>query len=179
MLRIVLPIASAARRLLARPVAIAYVLTIAVADVLPVGIPDEVIVVVDVDVVITAAPTATTAPTSTAPEGSHSHADPERDRHPRGVVAGRRIRDGRIGIHWSAVNHGRVVAGDVDHLWTGLLDDDNLLAFDCLDFDLLLFGRFQVAVALGLLAHTLHRSHHVILLREEGVSQVRCPLDVL
>ena len=42
-----------------------------------------------------------------------------------------------------------------------------------------LFGGFQVSGVFGLLAHALHGIHHIVLLREERVSQVGRPLDVL
>jgi hypothetical protein len=178
-LRVVLPITSATCRLLARSVAVAYVLSVAVTDVLPVGIPDEVIVVVDVDIVVTAAPTVTTAPTTSAPKGSHGDANAEGDRHSCCVVADRRIDDGRICVDRSAIDDRGIVAGHINHFRTGLLDNDDLLALDCLDFDLLLLGRLQVALVLSDFAHMLHGSHYIVLLREERVPQVGGPLDVL
>jgi hypothetical protein len=60
-----------------------------------------------------------------------------------------------------------------------LFDYDHTLAFDNLRLYFLLLVRFQVAVALGLLAHALHGVHHIALLRKEGVAQVGGPLNVV
>jgi hypothetical protein len=95
-LRIVLPVvaSSSAIGLLRR--------TITVTDVLPIGVVDEIVVRVDVDVVVpAAAPPAVVAPSS-APGRSHRQANSKRDRHPRGVIPGRRIENGRVGISWRA-----------------------------------------------------------------------------
>jgi len=64
-------------------------------------------------------------------------------------------------------------------LGIGLLDHDNAGALDNLGFDLLLFGGFEVAFVLSFLAHALNRVHDILLLREEGIAQVRRPLDVI
>jgi len=60
-----------------------------------------------------------------------------------------------------------------------LLYYHHLLRLHHLDFYLLLLGSLQVSLLLGLLAHALHRLHHVLLLRKKGVSKVGGPLDVL
>jgi hypothetical protein len=61
----------------------------------------------------------------------------------------------------------------------GLLNHDNSLVLDHLGFHLLLFGRFQVAFILSLLAHALHGIHHIALLRQERVAQIRGPLNIV
>jgi hypothetical protein len=51
-----------------------------------------------------------------------------------------------------------------------LFDNDDRLAFDHLGFHLLLLGRFQVAIVLCLLAHSLNGIHDIALLRKEGIA---------
>jgi hypothetical protein len=48
-----------------------------------------------------------------------------------------------------------------------------------LRFDLLLLIRRKRPSALSLRAHALDRIHHVLLLREESVTEIRRPLDVV
>jgi hypothetical protein len=64
-------------------------------------------------------------------------------------------------------------------LGIGLLDYNNLLGFNDLGLDLLLFVGFQIALFLGLRSHPLYRFHHVILLNQESVTQLGGPLDVV
>ena len=122
MLRIMLPVTVAASR--------------PIRDVLSVGVSYEVVVVIDVDIVV-AAPPAVVAPSAT-PSRSHCDADAKRNRHPRGVITGGRISNRRIRISWCAVHHGRVITGNINNFRTGLLDHDDLLAFDQLGFHFLL-----------------------------------------
>jgi hypothetical protein len=102
-----------------------------------IGIPVVVIVGVYGDVVI-AAPAA--VPPSATPGGTHGHSDPKRNRHASRVVARRRIGDRWIWVNGGAVNYRRVIAGNVDYLWAGLLDDDDgLVLYNfCLHFHLLI-----------------------------------------
>mgnify|MGYP006171611249 CR=1 FL=1 len=72
---------------------------------------------------------------------------------------GSRIRPG-------AVDHAGVVAGHIDDLRLGRLDDD-ALRFRAYH---LLLVRFQIAVVLRLLPKPLDRGHDVFLLAEEGVA---------
>jgi hypothetical protein len=58
----------------------------------------EIVIVVDVDVVAT--PAAAPTPTAT-PSCPHSYADPERDRHPCGIISRRRVVNRGIGIQWT------------------------------------------------------------------------------
>jgi hypothetical protein len=58
------------------------------------------------------------------------------------------------------------------------LDHDHTLILNDLGFYLLLLGRFQIAGVLCLLAHALHGIHHIALLRQKRVAQVRGPLNV-
>ena len=169
MLRVVLPVTVASCRLIGR--------TISVVDVLPVAVVDEVIVVIYVDVVV-ASPPGSIAPAA-APERAHRDADAEPDRDTGSVVARGWIVDRRIRINRRAVNDDGVVGRDVDHLRIGLLDDDDLSAFDDLSRDLLLLGGLQVARGRSLLSHALHGVHHVVLLRQEGIAEVGRPLDVV
>ena len=104
MLRIVLPV-------VAGPVAAADVCPVAAADV---RIPIEIIIVVDGDVIV-AAPAAVIAPASVYC-CTHHHSDAEGDRHSRGIITWWRIGDRRVRIWRRAINHRRVVAGDVNDL---------------------------------------------------------------
>ena len=60
-----------------------------------------------------------------------------------------------------------------------MLDHDHAFVFDDFGFHLLLFGRFQVAFVLSLLAHALHGIHDIALLREKCIPQVGGPLNVV
>jgi hypothetical protein len=59
------------------------------------------------------------------------------------------------------------------------LDYYNLFVFHGLGFDLLLFGTLQISLVFRFAAHALDRVHHVTLLRQEGVTEVGSPLDVV
>src|SRR5215471_15690663 len=121
--------------------------------ILPVRIVYECVVIIYVDFVV-ASPTAVTAPAAT-PSSSHRHSNSEGNRHARGIVSGRRIRNRWVGIHRRTVNHSRLVAGDVDDFRVGLLNYDYLLIFDSLRFHLLLLGGFEVPLIFRLGAHAL------------------------
>jgi hypothetical protein len=148
-----------------------------VVEVLSVAVVDESVVAVDGDVIV-ATPSASPTGTPT-PEGSHRNPNTERYGHARRIIARRRICDRRIRINWSTVDYGWVVARDVNNLWTGLFDDDNLLTLDDLGFHFLLFGGFQIPCILSFLAHSLHGVHDVALLRKKSIPEICCPLDVV
>src|SRR5246127_5011157 len=152
----------------------AKVVTIAATNI---RVAIEIVVSVDSDVVV-AAPS--TAPTPTAaPERPHHHTHAERNRHTRGIVARRRIIDRRVRIVCRTVHHDGIIRRHIDHLRIRLFDDDHALVFDDFRFYFLLLGRFQIALILGLLAHSLNGIHHIALLREEGVAKIGRPLDVV
>src|SRR5271170_175096 len=156
-LRIVLPAVASSTTGLLRG-------TITVTDILPVGVVNEIVVIINIYVVVSSAPSSVVAPTST-PSCPDSQANTERDRHSRRVIAGRRIIDGWVGISWRAVHHHRVVAGNVDDLRIGLLDHDHLFAFYYPGFNLHLLIGFEVPLFLCLRSHALHCIHNVVLLR--------------
>jgi hypothetical protein len=131
-------------------------------------IPVEVIVVVDIDVVV-AAPSTIPSPT-TAPERSHHDTNTKGDRHAGSVIPRWRIVDRRVGIDRRTVHHDRIISRYIHDLRIRLLDDDYTLAFDNLRLYFLLFIRFQIALLLRLLTHTLDRIHDVLLLSQEGVT---------
>jgi hypothetical protein len=60
-----------------------------------------------------------------------------------------------------------------------LFDHDHALVLDDFGFHLLLFGRFQVALVLGFLAHALDGIHQIALLGQECVAQIGGPLNVV
>ncbi len=175
MLRIVLPgVVGAA----IGDIRVSVYVRIAPVDVcIAVGIVDEVVVVLDVDIVV-AAPSAAVPPATT--KGcSHGHADAERDRHTRRIIAGRWIGNRRIRIRGGSVYNSRIVARNVDNFRAGLLHHNHLLAFDHLGFDLLLLRGFQIPVVFGFLAHALHCVHYVALLGKKCIPQIGGPLDVI
>jgi hypothetical protein len=96
----------------------------------------EIVIVVDVDVVAT--PAAAPTPTAT-PSCPHSYADPERDRHPCGIISRRRVVNRGIGINWCAVNHYWAIGRYIYDLWIGLLDHDHTLVLNDFGFHFLLF----------------------------------------
>jgi hypothetical protein len=179
MLRIVLPVGIAAAStpaawLLRWTVSASNVVAIAAADI---RVTVEIIIVVDVDVIVPAPPAAP-APAA-APERPHHHANAERNRHSRCIVSGRRVVNGWVGIDRRAVHHHRIIRRYIYNLWISLLDHDHTLALDDLRFHLLLLGRFQIAVVLCLLAHSLDGIHDIALLCQERVAQIRGPLYVI
>jgi hypothetical protein len=168
-LRIVLPRVSAA-------LAVVYVLSI--GDIVDaIGVIYEVIVVVYGDVVV-ASPVGVVAP-ATAPRRPHRDTNAERNGHSCDDRSCRGIYNRRIRIDRWTVDHGRVVTGNVNNLRAGLLNDHNSFTFDNFCLYLHLFVRLQIPCAFCLGAHALHRIHYIVLLRKEGVPQVRGPLDVL
>jgi hypothetical protein len=136
----------------------------------------EIVIAINVDVV--AAPPAVPAITP-APKRSHRHTNTERDCHACGVIPRRRIVDRRIRIDWRTVHRDWIIGGHIHNLRTRRLDDDYTFVIDRLRLHLLLFGRLQIALLLGLLPHALHGRHHITLLREKGIPQVSRPLDIV
>jgi hypothetical protein len=128
MLWIVLPTASVCRQL-TRPIEVTLVDIGVLVPVIYV-----LVVVVDVDVAVT--PAAPPAPSS-APSGAQSQASSEG----KSTVVGR-VNNWRIGIDRRPVNNGWVVSRNINHLGIGLLDHDDLLAFNGPGFDLLFLAGF-------------------------------------
>jgi hypothetical protein len=60
-----------------------------------------------------------------------------------------------------------------------LLDDNRALVFDDLGLYFLLFTRLQIASTLSLLTHALNCIHHIGLLRQKCVAEIRCPLNIV
>ena len=102
-----------------------------------VAVPHEVVVVIDVDIII-ASPSAVVAP-ATTPSRAHGHSDAEGNGGPSSVIPRWRISDRRVRINRRAIHDGRVITGNIDDFWIGLLDDNHLLALDYFCFYLLLF----------------------------------------
>jgi hypothetical protein len=142
-----------------------------------IGVAVEVVVAVDGNVVISAPPAAP-SPTP-APESAHRYAHAEGNRHSGGVVSPSGIIERVVGIDGRTVHHHRIVGRHIDHLWVRLLDYDHGLVLDDFGLDFLLFGRLQVSLVLGFLAHALHGIHYIALLREEGIAYIRGPLNIV
>src|ERR1700693_1886855 len=130
MLRIVLPVAVAVCRPVGCPIEILITVNVGVA------VPYEVVVVIYVDVIV-ATPSTVIAP-ATTPSGAHCDSDCERNCHARGVMPNWRISNWRVWIHRCSIYNGRVVTRNIDHLWIGLLNDNNLFALDYFCFHFLL-----------------------------------------
>src|SRR5688572_5490447 len=139
-----------------------------------VGVAVEVVVVVDGDVVVAAPPASPAPAAASAPDRADGNADAETKRQTAGWVI-----DGRIGIDGRAVRPDRIVFRNVNNLRVGLLDHDDLLALDDLCLHRLLRGRRQRPFLLRFVAHSLDGVHHVVLLSEKGVAEVRGPLDIV
>jgi hypothetical protein len=174
MLRVVLPVAASISATVAA--ATSWLVVYAVPTV-NVAVAVEIVIVVNCDVVVSTPPAAIT-PAAT-PCSSHGETNSEGDRHSRRVISWRWIGNGRIGIDRRTINDGRIVAGDINDLWIGLLNYDDLFRFHHLGFYFLLFRGFQVARSLCLFAHALHSFHDIALLRQECVAQICSPLDVI
>ncbi len=179
MLRIVLPAgispsSAPSPRLLRWAVSAANIVAVAPTNI---RVAVKIVVVVYVDVVV-AAPAAAPAP-ATAPERPHHHANAERNRYSRGIVSRWGIVDGWVGINWRTVDHDRIIRRDIHDLRIRLFHDDYAFVLDNPGFDLLLLGGFQIAGVLCLLAHTLDGIHHIGLLRQECIAQIRRPLNIV
>jgi hypothetical protein len=130
-------------------------------------------VVIVVDVYVTAA-----VPIAVAPSSS-----PCRAKRQSGSKSERSITR-RIGV-WirisglPAVNDRRTILRNVNDLWVRRFNDNHFLVVDCLRFDFLLRTCLQIPCALRFRAHALDRIHHIRLLREKRVTQVRSPGHVL
>jgi hypothetical protein len=147
----------------------------------------EIIIVVDVDVAVVPIAIAPIAPVAapSAPSGGTQRNSRAPHQTCAWIVAG--ITVGVVGILGgrSSVNNRWVVRWDVSYIGTGLLNFDHLLtapgrtAPHRLGLHDLLRTGFQISGALGLRAHALNCGHYVRLLRQECVSHVRGPLDVV
>src|SRR6201981_3563268 len=135
-------------------------------------------IVVDVDVDVVTSPPAAPSPAA-APERTHHHAYSEGNRHSSGVVAPSGIVERVVRVDGRAVHHHRIVGRHIHHFWICLLDYDHLFALDDFSLNLLLFGRLQTSLVLSFLAHALHGVHHIALLREEGIPEIRGPLNII
>src|SRR5262249_11753949 len=148
-----------------------------------IGVPVKIVVVIDVDVAVVPIAIAP-APTPSTP-GCGTERNSRTPHQSRawivpwisvGIV---RILGGRC-----TVNDSWIVRRDVHYVRIGLLNLNHLLtapgciAPDCLGLHNLLRTGFQISCALGLPAHALNCVHHVRLLPQECVPQIRCPLDV-
>src|ERR1700757_1841167 len=107
-----------------------------IRNVLSVRIVDERAVPVNGNIVV-AAPTVVVAP-SGAPCRSHRNPNSKRNRHTRGVMPSWRIGYRRVRIDRRTVHHSGVITRNVKHFRAGLLDHDDLLAFNHLGLHLLL-----------------------------------------
>src|SRR5262245_18679423 len=140
-------------------------------------------VIIDRDVVTTPSgtppPAAATATTTPKRPHHHAYAEANSRRCGDGACRVRRIIHRRIGVHRCAVHRSRVVTRYINYLRVGRLDLDDGFGLDGLYLDFLLLGGFQLASVLGFLPHPLDRIHHITLLIEERVAQVRSPLDVV
>jgi hypothetical protein len=155
MLRIMLPVATPTR---SASIGVLATPTCSIAPVagLAIRVAFEIIIIVDGDVVT--APAGAAAPTS-APHRSHRHPDAERKEQATGVI--RRVVNRRVRVHGRPVDNCGVVARNVNDLRIGLLDYDNFLIFHHLCFDHHLVIGLYGSLVLRLLAHPLHRVHHI------------------
>ena len=90
--------------------------------------------------------------------------------HHTGIVGG-----GIGGVRPRAVNHGRVVRGNINDVGLGRLDDDRLP----LRHHVLLGRGLQVTGLLRLAPQTLDRFNHIALLRQEGVADLLRPVELV
>ena len=139
------------------------------------GVAIEVVEVVDIN--IPTSPAATPAPTA-APPRSHQNSRTERDCGACRVVAGR-IGDGRIWIRSFTVYSRRLIRRHVHNFRIGRLDHNHALVFYHSCINRLLLSSLQSALVLRLPAHALNGIHHLALLRQEGVAEIRSPLNVV
>ena len=102
-----------------------------------VGIVYVLVAGINGDVVI-AAPSATVTPTSVSPGGPDGNSGAERKQS-----ISRRVDDRRIGINRRcSIDDHWIVGGNVNNLRIGLLNHDDVLAFDRLGFHFLLLAGF-------------------------------------
>ena len=107
----------------------------------------------------------------TSPEGK-----PRRQRRSEVIASRRRIVGGRIGrVGPCAVDDGRIVGGHVHRVGLRRLDNDRR---DVLRDDLLRVA-LQGSRRLRSASQRLHRGKHVALLRQECVTQLLCPVELI
>src|SRR5262245_39999638 len=147
-------------------------------------VPIEIIVVIDVHVAVVPIAIAPVATPSTPGGGTQCNSRAPCQRR-SWDVAWIGIRVIRILSRSSSINDRRIVRWDISYVRIGLLNLDHLLtaaartAPHCLGlYDLLRTG-FEIPCALGFCAHPLNRVHNIRLLRQECVSQVRRPLNIV
>ena len=137
------------------------------------------VVAIDVDVHVTAPPVAS------APQGASdgdASCEPE---HASCDITGRIPVIGRvIRISPCAIDHGRVVRGNVNDLRIGRFDDNDRFLLSGVGryrllFDLLFFGRLEITGCICLCTQILDRCEHVLLLREKRITQLLGPADLV
>ena len=148
-----------------------------VVDVVFVVVVYVLVVYVYVDVIVT--PAATVAPAPVSPDCSDRDSNAKGKSRPGRVSSVGRIVHRWIRIGGLAINYGWVVGRDVNHIGVGWLNDNNALAFHLLSLDRLLLAGLESSRALRLCAHALDRVHHIGFLREESVSQLRGPSNII
>jgi hypothetical protein len=147
----------------------------AVVDVIPL----EIIVHVDVDVVAT--PSTSVAPSAPgcANRQSYSESDRSRGHNSACGVIRRRVINRRVRVHGSSIHDDGIIRWHIDHVGLRRLHNDHLFVLYNLVFDFHLLARFQSALVLGFLSHSLHRIHNVALLGKKGVAKARRPLNIV
>jgi hypothetical protein len=83
-----------------------------------------------------------------------------------------------IGISGRTPHRFGLVLRYVDHFRRGGLNGDVVLTVARGGGDCLLWCRLERAILLGPLAHALDRLHDAVLLRHDGISEIRCPAEV-
>ena len=78
----------------------------------------------------------------------------------------------------SPIDNGRIVVRHIDRIGLGRLNDDDLLALLLFLCDLLLLGRRQLVVGIGLRAQPLDGVHHVRLLGQDRVAELLRPVKL-
>jgi hypothetical protein len=131
-------------------------------------------VVVDLDIVISPSSVPTPVVPASAPDCAKGESgSPGYEAKSRWVV------HGGIGISGRSPYRFGIVLRDVDDFRSGRLDSDVILTVASLGRDRLLGCRFEDALLLSFLAQALDRLHDTVLLRQDSIPEIRCPLDVL
>ena len=135
--------------------------------------------VIDIDVAV--APVAAAAPVIAPAPDRPARTEGQPGRDDAGADIGRITKVVRriVRVGPSSIDSRRLVVRHVHRPRLGRLDDDHLLVFLGLNSDFLLLRRDELLVVISLGAQPLDRIHHVRLLREEGVTQILGPFELV
>jgi hypothetical protein len=165
-MRVVVAKTAGQARIVYPSVSVTYAGTV---EIIPV---DEVIV--NVDIVTSPSSVPSPAIPASTPDGTKRKSGSPGDETEAGRIVHR-----WIGISGRTPHRFGIVLRHIDHLRRSGLDGDVVLTVARGGGDCLLRCRLERTILLSSLAHSLDRLHDAVLLRQDGISEIRCPAKVL